>query len=85
MCFALRFDGHHKGWKMTGKTKRGALVRGGALKRKAHELQIDLKTFRPTKIEHSFDDWLADSRPAWSQLLYVLRTQRQIKKQKTDG
>ena len=51
----------------------------------AHELQIDLKTFRPTKIEQSFDDWLADSRPAWSQLLYVLRTQRQIKKQKTDG
>ena len=51
-------------------------------KRKAAQLKIDLKTYKCTKIEHSFEIWLAESKLAWDQLRYEIRTKRQMKKQR---
>ena len=63
--------------------KRG--IRGRGQKRKAVLMNLDLKKFRPRSIgetPESLANWLADSRPAWNQLIATLRIKRQSKKQK---
>ena len=51
-------------------------------KRKIVSLDIDLQTFVPRRIEDGIEDWLADSKPAWNQLLYKLKVQRRLKKKR---
>ena len=51
-------------------------------KRKIVTLDIDLTTFIPRRIEDGIEEWLADSIPAWDQLLYKLRVQRRLKSSK---
>ena len=53
--------------------------------RKLQDLGIDLSTFIPTRIENSFDNWLADSKPAWKQIRFDRQTRGQIKKQRLAG
>ena len=79
-CKGVCAVGPTKGWKTTGKTKTNIRAR----KRKAvyKYMNIDLKTFKPRPIEESLQDWLADSIPAWNQLLSKLNIKRQIKKHK---
>ena len=76
-------DGPGNGWKTSGQNKRG--IRGRGQKRKAVLMNLDLKKFRPRSIgetPESLANWLADSRPAWNQLIATLRIKRQSKKQK---
>ena len=75
--------GTGNGWKTSGQNKRG--IRGRGQKRKAVLMNLDLKKFRPRSIgetPESLANWLADSRPAWNQLIATLRIKRQSKKQK---
>ena len=75
--------GPGNGWKTSGQNKRG--IRGRGQKRKAVLMNLDLKKFRPRSIgetPESLANWLADSRPAWNQLIATLRIKRQSKKQK---
>ena len=51
-------------------------------KRKPASISIDLSTFRPRPIEDNFDDWLADSKLAWNQRRFEIRTKRQIKRRR---
>ena len=65
------------GWTMKGVTKKTVK----ALKRKTPN--VDLRTFCPRPIEHSFDGWLADSKQVWNQIIFDNRIKRQIKKRRT--
>ena len=80
-CTGVCAVGSTKGWKVSGKSKKK--LRNG--KRKARSMNIDLHQFRPRPIGgtvESLQVWLADSRPAWDQLIASMRIKRQIKKQK---
>ena len=80
-CTGVCAVGPTKGWITKGKSKRN--IRAG--KRKAICMNINLTTFQPRPIGNtveSLQDWLADSIPAWNQLLSLLKMKRQIKKHK---
>ena len=76
-CSGKCSNAPNKGWIMKGAIKKG--VRPA--KRK-HAVSIDLLTFRPPPIEESFQNWLAHSKPAWDELVYMLRTKSLIKKRR---
>ena len=65
--------------------KKGVISdRRGSVKR-MRERGIDLLTYTPRAIGstmESLKDWLADSKPAWNQLLFQKRTGRRLKKQR---
>ena len=65
------------------KTKQAAKSSAGK-KSKPASISIDLSTtsFRPRPIEDDFDDWLADSKLAWNQRRFEIRTKRQIKRRR---
>ena len=68
--------------------KRKAVKQQRSIKqaRKRKHIQgkdINLKTYKPSCIENGIDQWLADSKPAWSQLVAHLRVRRRIKRQKS--
>ena len=81
-CNGVCAVGPAKGWRTSGKSKKKLR----SVKRKAVSMNIDLHKFRPRPIGGtvaSLRNWLADSRPAWNQLIATMRIKRQIKKHKS--
>ena len=66
--------------KRRAKNKRG--IRGRGQKRKAVLMNLDLKKSRPRSIgetPESLANWLADSRPAWNQLIATCALNAKVK------
>ena len=82
---------HNKGWVIARQTKTGIKKEKtsqkklwGTKKRRAKDMAIDLTTYTTTRIEDSFENWLAETKPAWDQLTFdIIQTRRQIKKQRS--
>ena len=71
----------HSGWVLKGKKKSIAKSK----KRKVISLNLDLKEWKPKPIGSTLEflrEWLDDSKPAWSQLVFTLKASKQIKKQR---
>ena len=75
------------GWNVSSPTKKQII--GGGTKRKAVSMDLDLQTYKPRPLPNAtectqkvFDAWLADSLPAWSQLVSSLRIKKQTKRQR---
>ena len=79
-CSGKCSNAPNSGWITKVKTKRGAKSSAG--KKRKPACSIDLSTFRPRPIEDNFDDWLADSKLAWNQRMFEIRTKRQIKRRR---
>ena len=81
-CAGKCSNAPNKGWITKGQTKQGAKSSAGTKRKPANVISIDLNTFRPRPIEVNFDDWLADSKQAWDQHRFEMRTKRQIKRRR---
>ena len=71
--------------KNKGKTKDGVTADRPGSDKRIRERGIDLSTYTPRPIGDSMEslkDWLADSKPAWNQLLFKKRTSRRLKKRR---
>ena len=79
------------GWKVSKPQKQTVMQdkvqkkhKAPVRKRKLASLHIDLETFTPHRIEEDFQRWLADSKPAWSQLTFRLQMNRRLKKNRQE-
>ena len=79
-CSGKCSNAPNSGWITKGETKQG--TKSSAGKKRKPACSIDLSTFRPRPIEDNFDDWLADSKLAWNQRMFEIRTKRQIKRRR---
>ena len=75
-CAGKCSNAPNKGWVTTGITKKRYPKR--------KRVSIDLRTFTPRPLtgEHSFGDWLNDSKQVWNQLRSEIRANRQITKRR---